>query len=116
LSYAFASDTMYVPETAKYVKEVTLLYHESTFCEDKLERAKQTMHATAVEAATVAKEAQASHLMIGHFSARYRNLDQFETEAKTVFKNTLRARELHNYKVSNNGIIMKNLRSTKDEE
>ncbi len=116
LSYAFASDTMYVPETAKYVKEVTLLYHESTFCEDKLERAKQTMHATAVEAATVAKEAQASHLMIGHFSARYRNLDQFETEAKTVFKNTLRARELHNYKVSNNGIVVKNLRSTKDEE
>ena len=116
LSYAFASDTRYVPETAKYVEGVTLLYHESTFCEDKLERAKQTMHATAVEAATVAKEAQASHLMIGHFSARYRNLDQFETEAKTVFKNTLRARELHNYKISNNGIIVKNLRSTKDEE
>jgi ribonuclease Z len=116
LSYAFASDTMYVPETAKYVQEVTLLYHESTFCEDKLERAKQTMHATAVEAATVAQEAQASHLLIGHFSARYRNLDQFETEAKTVFKNTLRARELHNYKVSNKGITVKNLRATKDEE
>ena len=69
LSYAFASDTMYVPETAKYVQEVTLLYHESTFCEDKLERAKQTMHATAVEAATVSQEAQASHLLIGKCEA-----------------------------------------------
>ena len=74
------------------------------------------MHATAIEAATVAKEAQASHLIIGHFSARYRNLDQFETEAKTVFPNTLRARELHCYKVSNNGMTVKNLRAIKDEE
>ena len=61
-----------------------MLYHESTFCEDKLERAKQTMHSTAMEAANVAKEAQASHLLLGHFSARYRNLDQFVIEAKTL--------------------------------
>ncbi|MEC8457982.1 MAG: ribonuclease Z [Bacteroidota bacterium] len=116
LSYAFASDTRYVPETAKYVQGVTLLYHESTFCEDKLERAKQTMHSTAMEAARVAKEAQASNLLLGHFSARYRNLDQFETEAKVVYQNTFRARELHNYKVTHKGIKVKNLRAIKNEE
>lgn len=116
LSYAFASDTMYVPETSDYVKDTTFLYHESTFCEDKLERARQTMHSTAKEAATVAKQAEVDYLLIGHYSARYKDLDQFELEAKEVFQNTMRARELHSYKVSEKGIQVKNLRKRKDEE
>lgn len=116
LSYAFASDTMYVPETAQYTKDVTLLYHESTFCEDKVDRAKQTMHSTAREAARVALDAGASHLLIGHYSARYKDLDQFEKEAKEVFPHTLRARELHAYKVSEKGIQVKNLRERTHEE
>jgi len=67
------------------VKEVDLLYHESTFCEDKKARAKQTMHSTAAQAATVAKEAAAKHLLIGHYSARYADKSKFEEEAKAVF-------------------------------
>ena len=116
LSYAFASDTMYVPETATYVKDTTLLYHESTFCEDKAGRARQTMHSTAKEAAKVASEAGVEHLLIGHFSARYKDFDQFENEAQEVFKFTIRARELHAYKVSDKGIQVKNLRPSKHEE
>jgi len=104
LSYAFASDTMYVPETAEYVKGVDLLYHESTFCEDRADRALTTMHSTAKEAARVAQEAGAKNLLIGHYSARYRDFDQFEKEAKTVFDATLRARELHAYKVGHHGV------------
>jgi ribonuclease Z len=104
LSYAFASDTMYVPETAEYVKGVDLLYHESTFCEDRADRALTTMHSTAKEAARVAQEAGAKNLLIGHYSARYRDFDQFEKEAKTVFEATLRARELHAYKVGHHGV------------
>jgi len=116
LSYAFASDTMYVPETATYVKDTTLLYHESTFCEDKAERARQTMHSTAKEAAKVAGEAGVEHLLIGHYSARYKDFDQFENEAQEVFKSTIRARELHVYKVSDKGIQVKNIRPSKHEE
>ena len=116
LSYAFASDTMYVPETSNYVAGATLLYHESTFCEDKAERARQTMHSTAKEAARVASEAGVEHLLIGHYSARYKDFDQFENEAQEVFKSTVRARELHAYKVSDKGIQVKNLRTPKHEE
>lgn len=117
LSYAFASDTMYVPETSEYVKGVDLLYHESTFCEDRADRAAFTMHSTAKEAAKVAKEAGAQHLLIGHYSARYRNFDQFEQEAKTVFDATLRARELHSYRVGHSGVEVVRLRkSAADEE
>jgi ribonuclease Z len=107
---------MYVPETSEYTKDVTLLYHESTFCQDKEDRAKQTMHSTAKEAARVALDAGVSHLLIGHYSARYKDLDQFENEAKEVFSNTLRARELHTYKVSEEGVQVKNLRARTHEE
>ena len=110
LSYAFASDTMYVPETAKYVAGVDLLYHESTFCEDKADRAKETMHSTAKEAAQVAVEAGVSQLLIGHYSARYRDLDQFEVEAKEVFAKTYRARELYSYKVNEKGLKEESLK------
>ncbi|HCP41104.1 MAG TPA: ribonuclease Z [Cryomorphaceae bacterium] len=116
LSYAFASDTMYVPETSHYVAGTTVLYHESTFCEDKAERARQTMHSTAKEAAKVAEEAEVNHLIIGHHSARYKDFNQFENEAQEVFKPTIRARELHAYKVSDKGIQVKNLRTPMHEE
>lgn len=116
LSYAFASDTMYVPETAKYVQGVDLLYHESTFCEDKASRAKETMHSTAKEAAQVAVEAGAKHLLIGHYSARYRDLNQFELEAKEVFTQTVRARELHSYTVSERGLKQESLKSSNHAE
>jgi len=116
LSYAFASDTMYVPETAEYVRGVDVLYHESTFCEDRADRAAFTMHSTAKQAAQVAVEANAKHLIIGHYSARYRDFSQFEEEAKTIFKSTLRARELHKYKVSHQGVQVESLRKPGSDE
>ena len=116
LSYAFASDTMYTPDTAGYVKGVDLLYHESTFCEDKKARAKETMHSTAVQAATVAKEACVKHLLLGHYSARYANKAQFEEEAKEVFPEVYAARELNQYSIQHSGIEVKSVAPRKDEE
>ncbi|HBB81644.1 MAG TPA: ribonuclease Z [Cryomorphaceae bacterium] len=116
LSYAFASDTMYVPETAQYVKGVSLLYHESTFCEDKAERAKQTMHSTAKEAGRVAKQAKVDWLLIGHYSARYKDFSQFEVEAAEVFPKVYRAKELHRYKLTEQGIEVVSLRHTTEHE
>lgn len=87
LSYAFCSDTAYDSRTAEYVNEVDLLYHESTFLEEDAERAKHTFHSTAAHAAQVAKEAQVGKLLIGHYSARYRQEEKFKKQATQVFKN-----------------------------
>ena len=66
-----------------------LLYHEATFLEQMKERAKKTQHSTAKDAATIAKEADIDRLIIGHFSARYNEIINFEKEAKTIFENTI---------------------------
>ena len=88
LSYAFCSDTAYRVETAEYVKGVDVLYHESTFLESEKARAKETYHSTAAEAATVARDAGAGKLLLGHYSARYRTDAPFLEEAKAIFENT----------------------------
>lgn len=86
-SYAFCSDTIYDESIVKYISGVDLLYHESTFLDDKIDRAKQTFHSTAKQAANIAKLAKAKKLLLGHYSARYGHLEQFKTEASEVFDN-----------------------------
>jgi ribonuclease Z len=87
-SYAFCSDTEYEPSVVQYIKDCDLLYHETTFASDMEHLAAQTGHSTAKQAAEIAKLASAKKLLIGHFSARYKNLSVFETEARDVFQNT----------------------------
>lgn len=87
-SYAFCSDTKFFEELAQDIKGVELLYHESTFLEDKKDRAKQTFHSTAKQAAEMAVLANVQKLLLGHFSARYGNLEEFLEEAKPIFANT----------------------------
>ena len=87
-SYAFCSDTIFHKGLARYIQDVDLLYHESTFLEDNKERAKKTYHSTARQAAEMAQLANAKKLLIGHFSTRYSNLNDFETEAKSIFANS----------------------------
>lgn len=81
-SYAYMSDTIYDSGIVKYIKDVDLLYHESTFLHDRLERAVQTFHSTAKQAGMIAKQANAKKLMLGHYSARYRELDELLSEAQ----------------------------------
>jgi ribonuclease Z len=90
-SYGYCSDTIYKKEIADYVQNVDLLYHESTFLDDKADRAKKTFHSTAKQAATLAKAANAQQLLLGHFSARYGNLNEFIDEAKPIFEKCLLA-------------------------
>lgn len=87
-SYAFCTDTQYHLPLVKSIKNVSLLYHESTFLEEDKTRAKETFHTTALQAAKIAKKANAGKLLLGHFSSRYIDLSVLEAEAKTVFKNT----------------------------
>ncbi|MFT4031375.1 MAG: ribonuclease Z [Siphonobacter sp.] len=98
-SYAFCSDTLYLPHLAEIVKKVDLLYHEATFANDLKERALKTNHSTAGQAAQVAKDAQAGQLLLGHFSSRYREVDQILVEAKAVFPASILAEEGKTYEV-----------------
>lgn len=87
-SYAFCSDTLYHPAIIPIIQGVNTLYHESTFLENNRELAEKTKHSTALQAAEIAKQAQAQRLILGHYSSRYANLSLFEKEAKTIFENT----------------------------
>lgn len=92
-SYAYCSDTRFVPELAETLRGVDLLFHEATFSESDAARAAETMHSTAAQAAMMAKLAEVRRLLIGHFSARYEDEGVLLKEAKAVFENTLMARE-----------------------
>ncbi len=91
--YAYCSDTIYNPAIIEQVSGVDLLFHEATFASDKLQRAKETFHTTATQAAQIALEAKAKRLAIGHFSARYDDETVLLDEAKAVFPNTILAHE-----------------------
>jgi len=88
-SYAFCSDTCYEPSILKHIKDVGVLYHESTFLENEKELAQKTKHSTAKEAAAIAKEANVGALVLGHYSTRYKSIQLFREEAQTIFDNVL---------------------------
>ncbi len=92
-SYAFCSDTRYNEEIVPIIEGVDLLYHEATFLESEHEKAHQTFHSTAKEAALLAQKAHVGKLLIGHFSARLRDLQPLLDEARTVFEQTYLAEE-----------------------
>lgn len=87
-SYAYCSDTLYHEPIIDQIKGVNLLYHEATFLEDRLERAKETYHSTAKQAATMAKKANVGKLIIGHYSSRYKDITPLLEEAKEIFESS----------------------------
>lgn len=87
-SYAFCSDTKYSPKIIPLIKNVSVLYHESTFLETHKEYCDITKHSTAKQAATIAKNAKVGKLILGHYSTRYESIELFKDEAQKVFKNT----------------------------
>jgi ribonuclease Z len=86
-SYAYCSDTAYNEKMIEQISGVNILYHEATFTEDEITKATETFHSTAKQAAKIALKAKADKLLLGHFSARYRELDPILDEAKKVFGN-----------------------------
>lgn len=84
-SFAFCSDTAYKPQIADQIRNVTLLYHESTFLEEHAYLAAPTGHSTAREAAALARSASVSKLILGHYSTRYDSIQPFKEEAEEVF-------------------------------
>ena len=98
-SYAYSADTIYDENLAEKVKDVSLLYHETTYLKDLHKRAAERFHSTTVQAAAIAAKANAGKLIIGHFSSKYDSLDAFEQEAKEIFPNTELAVEGVTYKL-----------------
>jgi ribonuclease Z len=92
-SYAYCSDTEFDRNFIDQIKNVDLLYHEATFVESDESKARETKHSTAKQAATVAQLADVGSLLLGHFSARYRDLVPILEEARTIFPNSRLALE-----------------------
>jgi len=101
LSYAYCSDTKYFKRLASFVKEVSLLYHEATFDKTKEDLAEMTGHSTTLDAAKTALEANVGTLIIGHFSARYKDIAPLVDEARTIFPETYPAIDGKSYEVGN---------------
>ncbi len=87
-SYAYCADTMYMEGICAHIRNVDLVYHESTYLQEQSERAEKRFHSTTLQAATIAKLANAKKLLLGHYSSMYDDVEIFGEEARTVFKNT----------------------------
>lgn len=92
-SYAYCSDTRFVPGLKEKVKGVTVLYHESTYTSEQEDRAKIYYHSTARQAATIAAGAGVGTLLLGHYSARYNDEQVLLEEAKAVFDHSILSQE-----------------------
>lgn len=92
-TYAFCADTSYYEPISEKIKNVDLVYHESTYLADLESKAHARFHSTSKEAATIALKAGAKKLLMGHFSSMYETLEKFKEEAQEIFPNCEIAQE-----------------------
>jgi ribonuclease Z len=93
-SYAYCSDTRYMPELVPLLEGVSTLYHESTYGDDNRLLAEKYNHSTASDAARVARDAHVRQLLLGHYSSRYDDEQVLLKEASDIFPNTLLSQEM----------------------
>ncbi len=97
--YAYVTDTAPLASIVPVIRSADLLYHEATFLQESAHRAGETHHSTAEEAAAIAQDAGVKQLLIGHYSAKYRDLQPLLYEAREVFPETELAIEGKTYTV-----------------
>jgi ribonuclease Z len=105
LSYAYCSDTRYFSRLASMIKGITLLYHEATFDKSLSQLAGITGHSTTIDAANVAVQSGAQKLIIGHFSARYKDINLLVNESRTIFPETYPAIDGRTYIIGKDIIL-----------
>jgi ribonuclease Z len=98
-SFAYCADTVYSETIVPFLKDCDLLYHEATFMQDMAAAAKEKMHSTTIDAAAIASKGRVKKLVIGHFSARYDDLQPLLDEARSVFPETYLAEDGSIFKV-----------------
>lgn len=92
-SYAYCSDTAYMPSLAPLLQGVDLLYHEATYADENILQAGKYLHSTVSQAATLARDAGVGKLCVGHFSASIDNEENLLAAAKAIFPQTILAKE-----------------------
>lgn len=90
-SYAFCTDTVFRKSIVPTIEGVDLLYHEATFAGELEDLARKTYHSTTLQAAEMARLANARKLVLGHFSSRYKDVEPLAEEARTIFPDTVAA-------------------------
>ena len=98
-SFVYCSDTKYTPDIHRYFENVELLYAECTFMQNFQKVAEDKFHMSTGDASKLAKESKAKKLLAGHFSARYKDLSEFETELRSFFPNSELVNDLDEFHV-----------------
>ena len=88
-----SGDTRPTKKLEMFFKNCDYLVFDSTFAEELKEKAIQSCHSTAKEAATFAKNSNVSNLILTHFSARYKDENILLEEAKTVHNSVIAAHD-----------------------
>lgn len=90
----FSGDTRPTTSLLQAARGADLLIHEATFSHEEADRAVETGHSTAQEAAVIARDAGVRQLVLTHISARYtRDAPELATEARAIFPETLVAKD-----------------------
>ncbi len=95
-----SGDTRPSEELVRFFRGCDVIVFDSTYGEEHAAQAKENMHSTSREAATLAKRARVKQLILTHFSARYKNVSQLVKEAREVFPNTIAASDQMTYDLS----------------
>ena len=101
VSYAYCSDTEPFDELPGWVAGVDLLYHEATYTEKFVDKARKHHHSTAAEAARCAVAAGAGRLVLGHYSSRVRDIKELEREARSIFPESYAADQGDEFAIEN---------------
>jgi ribonuclease Z len=102
VTYAYLSDTAYNEDVVPLIKDVDVIYHETTYLHDMHTEATARLHSTSIQAASIAKMANVGTLICGHYSSRYKSIEQFENECKSIFPNTILGKEGLSLKIQSN--------------
>ena len=94
--FCFVTDTVVCPGIAEFAHDADLFICEGMFERDLIETARDKRHLTAIEAATIARQAEVLRMGLIHYSPRYadHDLKKLLREAKSVFPRTFLTSEL----------------------
>jgi len=96
-TFSYVVDTRICPQAIKLAKNAKVLICESTYLDSERALAKEYRHMTAKQAAQIAVDANVEMLILTHYSARYRDVEELANEAREIFPNTFAADDLKRF-------------------